>query len=77
MKSVFRLLSVAMKYGSLIVVILNILKVAMDEIQEKFPDLLEDDDDQEPDPEITPAPAPTTAQEPAKEKKGFKFQLPF
>lgn len=47
MKKAFGLLTNLVKIGSLIAVVLNILKVAMEEIADKFPELVEDGEDQE------------------------------
>lgn len=71
MKSIVKLLTTLFKYGSLISVVLNILKVALDEINEKFPELFddgyEDEGEESPTPEV---------KEDVPEKKGL-FNLPF
>jgi hypothetical protein len=72
MKSIFKLLANVLKYGSIIAVVLNILRVAMEEIQEKFPDIL---DEPKPEP-VKESPTPEILEKP---KKGLSrlFDLPF
>lgn len=47
MKSAFKIIALILKYATLIVAITNILAVTVEEIKEKFPEVLEDDEEED------------------------------